>query len=141
MGSLMGRSSDLFDDFLKDLSGFYVRPMRGEGAQAPGQIRLDVKEDEAAYTVKAEVPGVAKEDIQVSLDGNTLTIRAEVKQEQSEKQDTWLRSERYCGVCSRSFTFPSGIDEAQAKAKSDNGVLTLTLPKTAGGSEKRIAIE
>lgn len=141
MGSLISRSNDFFEDFFKELPGLYIRPFRGEGSRTPGEIRIDVKEDDKAYTVKAEVPGVNKDDIQVSVDGNTVTIRAEVKEEKSEKQDNWLRNERYCGMCARSFTLPTGVDEAQAKAKYDNGVLTLTLPKSEGGHEKRLMIE
>lgn len=86
MASLISRSSDFFDDFFKDLPGLYIRPLRGEGLQTPGQIRIDVKDEEQAYTVRADVPGVAKEDIQVTVDNNTVTIRAEVKQETSDDQ-------------------------------------------------------
>lgn len=141
MSSLITRSSDFIEDFIKDFPGFYVRPMRGEGGQGPGRIRVDVKDDEQAYTVQAEVPGVQKDDIQVSVDGHTVTIKAEVKQEQTEKDASWLRCERYYGAASRSFTLPSEVDDTQAKAKYDNGVLTLTLPKCSASNRKHLAIE
>lgn len=141
MSSLISRSSDFIEDFFKDFPGLYIRPLRGEGLPSMGQIRVDVKDNEKAYTVQADVPGVGKDDIQVSVDGNTVTIRTEVKHEESEKDASWLRCERYFGAASRSFTLPSAVDEGQAKAKYDNGVLTLTLPKASTVAHKRLAIE
>lgn len=141
MSSLISRSSDFIEDFFKDFPGFYVRPLRTDSGHGPGYIRVDVQDSDKAYTVQAEVPGVKKEDIQVSIDGHTVTIRAEVKQEHTEKDASWLRSERYYGASARSFTLPSEVDEAQSKAKYDNGVLTLTLPKSGHSAVKKLAIE
>ena len=122
--------------------GFYVRPLHGDGLPAPAQIKVDVKESDKAFTVAAEVPGVAKEDIHVSIDGNVVTLRAEIKQQDSQSQDEKvLRTERYYGAVSRSFQLPQDIDQNQAKAKYDNGVLSLTLPKKAAGGSQRLAIE
>lgn len=140
MSSLIPRGS-LLDDFFKDLSpGFYFKPLHGE--PLPSQIKLDVKESDQGYTVQAEVPGVGKEDIHVSIDGNTVTLSAEVKQEDSQtKDEKVLRTERYYGAVSRSFQLPADLDPDAAKAKYDNGVLTLTLPKKKGGSSQRLTIE
>ncbi len=134
MNSLMTRGS-LLNEFFKDISpGFYVRPLHGEPLPDPAQIKIDVKENDQAYTIQAEVPGVGKEDIQVSLDGDVVSLRAEVKQQDVQtKDDKVLRSERYFGSIVRSFQLPQEIDQAQAKAKYDNGILTLTLPKKKGG--------
>ncbi|MHA7598386.1 Hsp20/alpha crystallin family protein [Alicycliphilus sp. T452] len=142
MNSLVSRGS-LFDDFFKDFApGFYVRPLHGEGLPAPSQIKIDVKEDDAAYTVQAEVPGVPKEDINVSIDGNVVSLRAEVRQHDEKKDgEKVLRSERYFGSVARSFQLPVDVDAAQAKARYDNGVLTLTLPKKQGNKTQRLAIE
>ena len=142
MNSLVTRGS-LFDDFFKDIApGFYVRPLHGDNLPAPGQIKIDVKETEGGYTVLAEVPGVAKEDIHVSLDGNVVNLRAEVRQHDEKREgEKLLRSERYYGAVARSFQLPSDIDAAQCKAKYDNGVLTLTLPKKQAGNAQRLAIE
>ena len=143
MNSLISRGN-LFDDFFRDVApGFYVKPLHGDPLPSPAQIKVDVRETDKVYTVYAEVPGVRKEDIHVSLDGNVVTLRAEVKQQDStEKDEKVLRSERYVGAVSRSFQLPVDIDQAQAKAKYDNGVLTLTLPKkqTTGGVQ-RLTIE
>ena len=143
MNSLISRGN-LFDEFFRDVApGFYVKPLHGDPLPSPAQIKVDVKENDKAYIVNAEVPGVSKEDIHVSLDGNVVTLRAEVKQQDSTgKDEKVLRSERYFGAVSRSFQLPVDLDQTQAKAKYDNGVLTLTLPKkpaTAGA--QRLTIE
>lgn len=129
---------DVFDDLLK---GFFVRPVRFEG-QPQIQIKTDVKEDDKTYTVHAEIPGVKKEDIHVSIDGNLLSISAEVKKEQEEKQgEKVLRSERYFGKVSRSFTLGQDVDDQAAQAKYTDGVLELTLPKKAASTAKKLAIQ
>lgn len=142
MSSLMTRGG-LFDDFFKELSpGFYVRPLHGDPLPSPAQIKIDVKENDGSYTVQAEVPGVSKEEIHVSIEGNVVTLRAEVKQSDAQTSDEkTLRSERYYGAVSRSFQMPAEIDAAQAKAKYDNGVLTLTLPKKQANGSQRLTIE
>ena len=142
MNSLVSRGS-LFDDFFKDIApGFYVRPLHGDSLPAPSQIKVDVKETEGGYTVQAEVPGVPKEDIHVSVEGNVVSLRAEVRQlDQKTEGEKVLRSERYYGSVARSFQLPADIDAAQAKAKYDNGILTLTLPKKVNNSSQRLNIE
>jgi len=142
MNALINRGSFL-DDFFRDVApGFYVKPLHGDPLPTAAQIKVDVREDDRAYTVHAEIPGVAKEDIHVSLDGNLVTLRAEVKQQDLQtKEEKLLRSERYFGAVSRSFQLPMDIDQAESKAKYDNGVLTLTLPKKAGGRAQRLAID
>ena len=142
MNSLVTRGS-LFDDFFKDIApGFYVRPLHGDGVPTPSQIKVDVKETDGGYTVQAEVPGVPKEDIHVSIDGNVVSLRAEVRQhDQKTEGEKVLRSERYYGSVARSFQLPVDVEAAQAKARYDNGVLTLTLPKKQGNKTQRLAIE
>ncbi|MDQ1260753.1 MAG: hypothetical protein QG643_2579 [Pseudomonadota bacterium] len=142
MNSLVSRGS-LFDDFFKDIApGFYVRPLHGDNLPAPSQIKVDVKETEGGYTVQAEVPGVPKEDIHVSVEGNVVSLRAEVRQlDQKTEGEKVLRSERYYGSVARSFQLPADIDAAQAKARYDNGVLTLTLPKKLNNAAQRLNIE
>jgi len=142
MNALMTRGS-LFDDFFRDVApGFYVKPLHGDPLPSPSQIRVDVKETDKAYTVLAEVPGVAKDDIHVAIEGNLVTLRAEVKQQDSQTRDEKvLRTERYYGAVARSFQMPQDIDQANAKARYDNGVLTLTLPKKQAGASQRLVIE
>lgn len=142
MNSLISRRG-LLDDFFKDMTpGFYVRPLHGDPLPDPVQIKVDVKENDKAYTVHAEVPGVSKEDIQVSVEGNEVLLRAEVKQHDVQaKDDKVLRSERYFGSITRRFQLPQEIDQTQAKARYDNGVLTLTLPKKQGGGSQQLKID
>lgn len=142
MNSLITRGGGLLDDFFKDLSpGFWVRPLHGD--QLPQQIRVDIKESPEAYTVQAEIPGVPKDDIHVNIEGNVVSLRAEVKQQDVQTQDEKvLRSERYYGSVARSFQLPVEIDQASAKAKYDHGVLVLTLPKKkASASSQRLTVE
>ncbi len=140
MNSLITRSG-LFDDFFRDVApGFFVKPLHGD--PLPAQIKVDIKEVEGGYSVQAELPGVAKDDIHISIDGPVLSLRAEVKQhDQQTEGGRVLRSERYYGAVSRSFQLPADIDESKAKAKYDNGVLHLILPRKAAGSAQRLAIE
>ena len=142
MNALVSRSG-LFDDCFKNFApAFYVRPLHGDALPEPSQIKIDVKEDDAAYTVHAEVPGVPKEDINVSIDGNVVSLRAEVRQHDQKKDgEKLLRSERYYGAVARSFQLPVEVDAAQARARYDNGVLVLTLPKKQGNKTQRLAIE
>lgn len=116
-----------------------MRPLAGMEASF-GEIRLDVSENEHAYTVKADIPGVTKEDIKVSIDGNQVSIAAEIRPEKQEQGRNTLRSERYYGQMYRSFTLDSPVDEEKADARYENGVLELTLPKKAGARAHQIKV-
>jgi HSP20 family protein len=136
------RVNDLFDlDPFDDAFRGFLRPWKFEApAQAP-KIKIDLTEHEGNYAVKAEIPGVRKEDIDVRIDGNVVTISAEVKKEQEEKKEgRVLRSERQYGYASRSFTLASAVDDSKADAKYSNGVLELTLPKKNTPSTKRLNV-
>jgi HSP20 family protein len=132
---------DPFGDIDDLFKGFFVRPALLEG-QPQMQIKMDVKEDDNAYTVHADIPGVKKEDIHVSIEGNQVSISAETKMEKEEKKgEKVLRSERYYGKVARSFTLAHDVDEAKSQAKYTDGVLELTLPKKAVTSAKKLAIQ
>ena len=108
--------------------------------QAP-RIQVDLAENDGRYVVKADIPGVRKEDIDVRVDGNQVTITAEVKKEDEDRKDgRLLRSERQFGFASRSFALASDVDEAKAAAKYKDGVLELTLPKKAPSTSRRLQI-
>lgn len=133
---------DPFDDLFR---GFFVRPVSLGNENTPSAetpaIRMDVKENPEAFLVHAELPGVKKEDIHVTIDGNLVAISAEVKQEKEVKDgERVLRSERYFGKVSRSFQLAQDIDDEKAVAKFADGVLELTLPKRAAATSKRLAI-
>ena len=130
---------DPFTDFDDLFKGFLVRPLRYD-LEAPAQvnIKVDVTRTDDTYSVKAEMPGIKKDDISVSIDGSQVTIAGEVKKEKEEKKgEEVIRSERYYGKVSRSFTLPQEVDEGKAQAKYADGVLNLTLPvKSKAGSRK-----
>jgi HSP20 family protein len=141
MNALTATRGSVLDDIFRDFApGFFIRPLHGD--QLPAQIKVDIKEANGAFKVQAEIPGVKKEDIHVSLDGNVVTLRAEVQQEDSKTEgDKLVHSERYFGAVSRSFQLPAEVDESKAKARYENGLLTLTLPKKSGGRAQRLTIE
>jgi HSP20 family protein len=135
---------DPFNELVDDLfKGFFVRPVSYEGrGDALPRIKVDVAEKNGAYTVTAELPGVKKDDIQVTIDGFQVTLAAEVKREKEVTQDERvLHTERVFGKVSRSFTLPQEVDESKAEAKFRDGVLELTLPKKAAAQRKQVTIQ
>jgi HSP20 family protein len=135
---------DPFNELVDDLfKGFFVRPMVYEGRDAAlPRMKVEVAEKIGAYLVTAELPGVKREDIQVSIDGAQVTLSAEVKREREvEKDERVLHTERSYGKLFRSFTLPQELDEAKVEAKFREGVLELTLPKKAATAAKRITIQ
>lgn len=106
------------------------------------QIRMDVKEDETGYAVHADIPGVNKDDIHITIDGNTVSISAETKKLTEQKDgEKVLRRERYVGRVGRSFALEHEIDEASASARYQDGVLELVLPKKAVAAARRLAVQ
>jgi HSP20 family protein len=135
---------DPFNDLVDDLfKGFLVRPVSYEGrSDVLPRVKVDVSESNGAYVVNADLPGVRKEDIQVSIDGSEVTLTAEVKREkETGKDERVLHSERVFGKVTRSFALPQEIDEAKAEAKFRDGVLELKLPKKAAAARKQISIQ
>jgi HSP20 family protein len=135
---------DPFNELVDDLfKGFFVRPMGYEPREAAApRIKVDVAESNGAYQVTAEVPGVKKEDIKVSVDGAQVTLEAEVKREREAREDERvLHVERFYGKATRSFSLPQELDESKVEAKYRDGVLELTLPKKAAAARKQIAVQ
>ncbi|SAL86856.1 heat shock protein Hsp20 [Caballeronia choica] len=119
------------------------RPLRGiSNEDAPlAQMKIDVTENDTAYQVKAELPGVDKKDIDVKIDGNVVSINAKVERDREQKEgERVIRRERYAGAVSRSFSLASDIDDATATAQYQDGVLSLTLPKKTASEQKRLQI-
>ena len=127
-----------FDDLFR---GFF-RPVRSNERNAPAPVKIDVTENEKGYVVHAEIPGVNKDEIQVAIEGNQVTIAAEVKRNNEVKDgERVLRTERYYGNVYRSFTLPSDLDETTSEAKYDNGVLELKLAKKPAVAGRKLAIQ
>ena len=126
-----------FDELFR---GFF-RPVRSD-KNAPVPVKIDVAEHEKGYSVRAEIPGVKKEDIDVAIEGNQVTIAAEVKRESEPREgERVLRSERYFGAVSRSFTLPAELDEEHSEAKYENGVLELKLAKKPAVAGRKLTIQ
>jgi HSP20 family protein len=104
---------------------------------------VDMIDEEKAYRVTAELPGLSEKDIEITVDGNLLTIKGEKKEEREQKEKGYFLSERHFGSVERSLRLPDGIDDGRVEAKFENGVLTVTLPKTpeAVSKPKKIAIK
>jgi HSP20 family protein len=130
---------DAFDHLFR---GFFVRPANVEGQETAAKFRVDVAENDKAYTVHAELPGVKKDDIQISIDGEQVAISAETRTEKEVKDgERVLRTERYAGKYYRAFELGNAVDEEAASARYVDGVLELTLPKKAAATAKRITIQ
>ncbi len=126
------------DDWFKN---FGIRPFSMEMENMP-EIKINLTEDDKAYIVRAEIPGAKKEDVKVQVDGNRVSISAETKQEKEEKEgERVICCECYQGSSYRSFTLDSAVDETQAQAKFENGILELTLPKKNVSTAKQIKIK
>lgn len=143
MNSLINRKNhNMFDEFFDDFFNF------GNTLLSPfdSRMRTDVTESDTGYVLKADLPGVSKENIKISLNNGVLTINA-VSADAKEEKDTdgrVIRSERYSGNFSRSFYVGEGITEEDIKASYKDGVLTVSVPKKEEKVEdntKYIAIE
>ncbi|HKN07969.1 MAG TPA: Hsp20/alpha crystallin family protein [Pseudomonadota bacterium] len=132
----------LVDAGIDELFRGFFQPVRRDGRTSPVTIKMDIAEDDKSFTIHAEIPGVAKDDIQVTIDGNQVTFGAEVKREKDVHDGRRvLRSERYYGNAYRTLTLPSEVDEAQSVAKYENGVLELKLIKKAQQAGKRLNVQ
>ena len=130
------------DTGIDELFRGFFKPVRFEGTKAPVTIKMDVTENEKGYLIHAEIPGVKKDDINVDIDGNQVTITAEVKREWEKKDgDKMLRSERYFGNVYRSFTLPHELDESMSEAKFADGVLELTLARKTPVAGKKLTVK
>lgn len=137
------KASTRFDPLvsLEDMFRGLTSTPHGRDLVAAPDMRIDVTEDDKAFLVKVDVPGVDKDDIEISTDGNQVTISAEIKRESSNKKgEQAIYTEGYYGKVYRSFTLPGDFDSAKAQARYDNGVLALSLPKKANGSSRKIKV-
>ena len=135
----------LFDPMTAQMNKFFrnfgLKPILLEDEQSL-DIKLDLSEDDKNYIVRAEIPGVKKEDIKVDVDGNRVSISAEIKSFKEEKKnERVIHSERYEGKAFRSFTLDTAVNECAAQASYKDGLLELTLPKTGNGKSKRLTIQ
>lgn len=133
---------DSFNPMDELFRGLVLRPMRfALDAPDQAQMRTDVTRTDDTYRIQAEMPGIPRENINVSIEGHDVTITGESRTEREDKQgEEVIRSERHVGRISRSFTLPHEIDEDKAKAQYENGILELTLPKKNRRQGKKLPI-
>ena len=122
------------------LQDSFVRPGSPAGAGGLATLPLDVHETDSEFVIKASLPGIKPEDVQITVHGDTVTIRGETKAEEEKKGETWHLRERRHGSCQRSVSLATPIDSDKANARFEHGVLTLTLPKSEKARPKQIKI-
>lgn len=134
----------LFEDFFDRTS---MMQRRGTSSSPTPQTsqqftpRIDVSEDEESLTISAELPGMTKEDIELYCDNESVTLQGEKSHEETDESEGYHRTERSYGYFKRRIPFPAGVDPDNAKAKFDEGVLTVRFPKTGEAEGKRLEIE
>lgn len=130
----------ILEDFIAPVAQAAALSRLGE--DGTGSPRIDVSESENAYAIKAEMPGVKKEDVKVSIDGPRVTIEAEVKREDEKREgENVVMSERSVRKYLRSFLLPTEVDDSAAAARLEDGILALTLPKKQAAAAKRLTIQ
>lgn len=130
--------TDLSESIEKLFNDGFIQ--KGEESPRLWAPAVDVIEEESAYTIKADIPGLAKEDVHVEVQDNTLTIRGEKHEEKEEKGKRYFRKERTYGSFTRSFHLPENVDVEAIKATHKEGILELTIPKKEQEKPKRIDI-
>ena len=119
---------------------FSMAPMV-RGLESDRQILVDVTETDQAYLVKADLPGLKKDDIKIAVDGNVVSISATMQEEKQETTEDTICTERYSGALYRRFSLPKEVDDSKTEAKYQDGVLNLSLPKKASSAKKQITIQ
>ncbi len=135
--------TNLFNNLLDNMLDEFLAPateaVREGAAHSP---RIDVVENERGYLVEADLPGVSKNEVKVSVDGARVTIEAEVRRESERKEgETVVHAERVVRRYARSFELPHEVDDTQAVAKLENGVLSLTLPKKQAAQSRMLTVQ
>lgn len=128
----------VFEDFLnEDWANMLPVPFGSR------DVRVDIRETDSDIVLEAELPGVKREDIEITLDENRLTLKANTAAETEEKSESFIRKERRSGSLVRSFLLPAEVKEEEVKARFENGLLELRLPKKEPdkASKRKIDIE
>jgi len=138
-GDVFGELTRMQEEMNRFFDDFFGEQRRGlaEGAWLPS---VDVAETDGEFVVRAELPGMSHEDIEINVQDNILTLKGEKKQEKKEEHETFHRLERSYGSFSRTFTLPAGVKLDDIKATFKDGVLEVTMPKAEDAKLKKIAI-
>lgn len=138
-------ANEIFD-LQREINRMFDRFFRGFGEEEEVRLatwspRVDISETDDEYIVRAEVPGVSKDDIKITVKDNLVTIKGEKKQEKETKNENFHRIERIYGSFSRTFTLPGAVKVDKVEAKFKDGVLTIKLPKVEEEKPKEIEIK
>lgn len=126
-----------FDNIVRDFFTGFSNLSVNRGVYPP----LDIKEDNGKYIIEMEVPGIEKKDIKISVKKNNLIIQGQKREEKKKKEESYLCVERSYGKFRRSLSLSMEVDESKIKAKYDNGVLRVALPKTKKEKAKEVEIK
>ena len=118
----------------------FIRPSSVPGQPGPGRLPLDVSENENEFVIKASLPGVKPEDVQITVHGDTLTIQGETEAEEEKKGERWHLRERRSGSFQRSLSLATPVNSDKAQAQFEHGVLTLVLPKSEQAKPRQIKV-
>lgn len=133
---------DRVENFLPEMLRRWARPLQLlDETELPADIRVDITENDKEYLVTAEIPGAKKEDVRVSIDGSYVSIAAEINKDEERKSGRSIVRETFRGSVSRGFSLASEVDDKNAVAKLEDGILRLTLPKREGASQKLLKIQ
>jgi HSP20 family protein len=133
----MRRMHDMLDRIMDQ--SFLDMPF--DASLREGVLPLDIYQTDDDVVVKAALPGVRSEDIHISITGDSLSVRGEMKAEHIEEEPKYYMRERRFGSFSRSLSLPTSVDADRAKAEFEDGILTLTLPKVEGAIAKKIEVQ
>ena len=142
----MREAAELMNEFDRVLEYPLLRqrwgmPLRTNEVVGSWNLALDVAEKGDVFTVKASLPGISPDDLNVTLEDNVLTIQGEAKEDQTIEENSYHIRERRYGSFSRSVRFPVPVEGDRVEAEYENGVLTLTIPKAEAVKPKRIAVQ
>ena len=130
------------EDMFRQYTPLFGRALRrNDDRGAPWAPLADITETDKEYVIKAELPEVKKEDVQITLENGVLTIAGERRHEQEQKEANEIRVESFYGSFSRSFSLPDNVDAKAIRAEAKDGVLRVRIPKTEAAAPKTIAIE
>lgn len=133
---------DRVENLFPELFRRWARPLQLiDDTELPADIRVDITENDKEYLVTAEIPGAKKEDVRVSIDGSYVSIAAEINKDEERKSGRSIVRETFRGSVSRGFSLASEVDDKNAVAKLEDGILRLTLPKREGAPQKLLKIQ
>ena len=140
MALVRWRPMNELDDMSRLFDEMWRRSQRPSGG-TNWYPAIDVRENETEYRIAAELPGMSKDDVKISVTDNIVTIRGEKKAQVEEKNENWHQVERTYGAFERSFTLGTSVDPSGVKARFESGVLTVTLPKSEEARPREVRIE